>query len=229
MTLGSWAHRVGRAYLTRITTAEHRDQRFHRTNERTVEYRFVFEWLNRLQPRTVLDVGTGQSALPALVRTCGFVVTAIDNVEHYWPKGMVNRHWRVEQDDVTKANGHHPAFDVTLCISVLEHISNPMAAVTGLYTRTVPGGVVLLTTPFGAAGHPNVYTLPSSYGATEPYICRQSCPADLADWLRVGFTLDHAEYWQLFQSPYWSVGSLQRPPLPSETPAHLGCFVLRRH
>ena len=152
MTLGSWAHRVGRAYLTRITTAEHRDQRFHRTNERTVEYRFVFEWLNRLQPRTVLDVGTGQSALPALVRTCGFVVTAIDNVEHYWPKGMVNRHWRVEQDDVTKANGHHPAFDVTLCISVLEHISNPMAAVTGLYTRTVPGGVVLLTTPIWGCG-----------------------------------------------------------------------------
>ena len=38
----------------------------------------------------------------ALLASCGYVVTAIDNIRDYWPNGMVNRHWHVQNDDITK-------------------------------------------------------------------------------------------------------------------------------
>jgi hypothetical protein len=225
--LNSIAHRFGRAYLRKLTASHAKKQSFRRTNERPIEYSFVFAWLNRLQPKTVLDVGTGNSALPALVRTCGFVVSAVDNVRDYWPNGMVNRHWLVEDRDVRSVQPG-PQHDVVLCISVLEHIKETVDAIRGLHACARPGGHVILTTPFGATGHPNVYELPGSYGARNPYPCRQHAPADLEQWLGVGFELVTAEFYRAFDSDMWSVGSLVRPIVRSETPASLGCFVLRR-
>jgi hypothetical protein len=220
-------HRVGAAYVRRVTRSHAERQRFRRTNERPIEYSFVFSWLNRLQPKTVLDVGTGQSALPALIRTCGFVVTAIDNVRDYWPSGMINRHWEVEDRDVRSARPT-AEYDVVLCISVLEHIRETLDAIRGLHAYTRPGGHVILTTPFGAKPVPNVYAVDGSYGADNPYPCRQHSPEDLAQWLGCGFELVHDEYWRAFDSDTWSVGQLVRPIAPSPTPAHLGCFVLRK-
>lgn len=220
-------HRVGGAYVRRVTRSYAERQSFRRTNERPVEYSFTFSWLNHLQPRTVLDVGTGQSALPALIRTCGFVVTAVDNVRDYWPAGLINRHWLVEDHDVRVATST-VQYDVVLCISVLEHIRETAAAVRGLYAYTRPGGHVILTTPFGAKGHPNVYELEGSYGARNSYPCRQHSPADLAEWLACGFELVHAEYWRAFESDMWSVGPFVSPLVQVPEPAQLGCFVMRR-
>lgn len=220
-------HHVGSAYIHRLTRAQSERQSFRRMNERPVEYAFVFSWLNRLQPKTVLDVGTGQSALPALIRTCGLVVRAVDNVRDYWPKGMVNRHWLVEDEDVRRA-APREQYDVVLCVSVLEHIRETAAAVRGLHAYARAGGHVVITTPFGEHGHPNVYELDGSYGRDNAYPCRQHSPADLAEWLACGFDLVHAEYWRAFDSNTWSVGPLLRPIVPSDTPANLGCFVLRK-
>jgi 2-polyprenyl-3-methyl-5-hydroxy-6-metoxy-1,4-benzoquinol methylase len=221
------ADRVGQSYVRHLTKGQAQRQKFRRSNERPIEYGFTFSWLNRLQPTTVLDVGTGKSALPALVRTCGFVVTAVDNVRDYWPKGMINRHWEVHDEDVTKErNGDQ--YDVVLCISVLEHIRDHVAALRGMRSRTKVGGHLILTTPFGAEGHPNAYEAPGSYGVKNTYPCRQHSPEDLASWLALGYELVHAEYWRAFDSNMWSVGELVRPLEPSAQPAQLGCFVLRR-
>jgi SAM-dependent methyltransferase len=219
--------RVGSAYVRHVTRTQADRQSFRRSNERPVEYSFTFSWLNRLQPRTVLDVGTGQSALPALIRTCGFVVTAVDNVRDYWPSGMINRHWQVEDRDIRLAKAD-TQYDVVLCISVLEHIRETLAAMRGLHAYTRPGGHLILTTPFAAHSHPNVYEAGGSYGSGNPYPCRQHSPSDLADWLACGFTLVHEEYWRAFDSDTWSVGELVRPLVLTAEPAHLGCFVLRR-
>lgn len=220
-------HRIGGSYTQAVTKRQAFRQKFRRTNERPIEYSFVFAWLNRLQPQTVLDVGTGESALPALVRTCGFVVTAVDNVKDYWPKGMVNSHWYVEDEDIT-LGGSNSQYDVVLCISVLEHIRDTRAAIKGLLERTRPGGHLILTTPFGAHSYANAYEQAGSYGAGNPYPCRQHGPEDLADWLASGFQLVAEDYWVAFDSEVWSVGQLVRPLRPSEQPANLGCFVLRR-
>ncbi len=220
-----------------LTRASHRhklredfqSQKFRRTNERPVEYAFAFAALGETQPTHVLDIGTGRSALPALMRTCGFVVTATDNVRDYWPRGMFNHHWHVVDDDIMASRLKPEHYDAITCISVLEHITDPVKAVAGMRGLLHPGGTLILTTPFGGVGHENVYTRADSYGRDNSYPCRQSSPADLDRWLALGFGLKSVEYWQFFEgSDYWSCGALLRPPRRSDQPTHLGCFVLSR-
>jgi SAM-dependent methyltransferase len=218
---------LARAYFRWELKERDGTQKFRRTNERPVEYACTFRWLNDLQPRSVLDVGTGESALPAMLRTCGFMVTAIDSVDDYWARGLFNRHWYVLNDDVRRSSLPAARFDSITCVSVLEHISDPILAMRGIHRLLKPGGALVLTTPFGAVGHPNVYTLDGSYSGQTRYSCRQSMPDDLADWLSIGFRLESAEYWQFFEdSEYWSCGPLLRPPRQTESPVHLGCFLL---
>jgi SAM-dependent methyltransferase len=221
-------HRVGRAYIGKVTTAEVADQVYRRSNERPVEYAFAFSWLNRSQPKSVLDVGTGKSAWPSLLRTCGFVVTASDNVRDYWSAGMVNRHWHVVDDDIQQSRLPQGSFDAITCISVLEHVTDPLRAVASMRGLLRPGGTLVLTTPFGASGHPNVYTEPDSYGRPLRYPCRQSSPGDLAAWCGTGLVVRGAEYWRANTSQWWSCGELVRPLQPSPEPAQLGCFALER-
>lgn len=204
-------------------------QQFIRTNERAVEYSFAFKALNEAQPQRVIDVGTGRSAFPALLRTCGFVVTASDNVHDYWTRRMFNRHWYVVDDDIRASRLPAEQFDAVTCISVLEHVAQPLAAVAGMHRLLRNGGRLILTTPFGGVGHENVYTLPGSYGVRNSYPCRQSTPADLEEWRKVGFRLVTAEYWEFFRdSLYWSCGPLMRPPRHTAGPGHLGCFVFEK-
>ena len=59
-----------------VCKREFESQSFKRFNERPVEFGFVFRKLSELYPRTILDVGTGTTALPHVMRNCGFLVTA---------------------------------------------------------------------------------------------------------------------------------------------------------
>ena len=88
----------------------------------------MFRQLNALQPQRVLDVGSGISALPSLLATCGFLVTATDNVSDYWTSGMLNRHWHTVDDDIRRSR-LTGQYDAVLCISTLEHIPEHADAV----------------------------------------------------------------------------------------------------
>mgnify|MGYP003681945001 CR=1 FL=1 len=61
-----------------ICRYEFNNQSFIGFNERPVEYSFKFRSHKSLYPKKVLDVGTGKTALPHLMSTCGCLVTAID-------------------------------------------------------------------------------------------------------------------------------------------------------
>ena len=58
---------------------EYKKQTFFGFNERPLEYSFVFKYISKLCPTNILDVGTGITALPQLMRKCGPFVIAIDN------------------------------------------------------------------------------------------------------------------------------------------------------
>lgn len=225
-------HRLGRAYINRITRGEFEDQRFERTNERSIEFRFVFEHLTHLQPETILDVGTGTTALPHLMRNCGFVVTAIDNVTDYWPGGMVNRHFHVIDDDIRRSKLRRE-FDVVTCVSVLEHIQAFDQAVDEMFRLLRPGGHLILTCPYNERRyHPNVYDAPESmYGRGSPYVAQSYSRGQLDGWLaRNGAELVAQEFWQLFTGELWTFGELVRPPRPSSREGihQLACLVLRK-
>ena len=134
-------------YPNWICKREFQAQAFSRYNERPIEFGFVFKILGEIYPRTILDVGTGTTALPQLMRNCGFLVTATDNVHDYWPTGMSNRHYHVIDDDITNTRLSE-TFDLITCVSVLEHIQEPDDAMRNMFSLVKTNGHLIITCPY---------------------------------------------------------------------------------
>ena len=201
-------------YPAWICRREYQRQAFGGFNERPVELAFVFRKLVELYPRTILDVGSGTSALPSLMRGCGALVTATDNVRDYWPSGMFNRHYHIVDDDIT-ATRLNEQFDLVTCISTLEHIHQPARAMGNMLRRLKPGGHLLLTIPYTEHSYVhNVYALPgSSYGQGLPYINQSFSRAELDGWMKEnGAEIVEQEYWQCWEGEHWTVGAQIIPP-----------------
>jgi 2-polyprenyl-3-methyl-5-hydroxy-6-metoxy-1,4-benzoquinol methylase len=201
-------------------------------NERPIEYRFVFEQLTELKPKTILDVGTGLSALPSLMANCGARVVAIDNVTDYWANGMLNNHYHIIDDDITDSKLQEQ-FDMVTCISTLEHIRKCEEAVQNMFRLTVPGGYVVLTFPYNERERvENVYALPGSeVKGLPPFQTRAYSRKDLERWAKEnGGTVVKQEYWQFFTGDYWTTGT--RLPYPKQTSAtethQISCVVFQK-
>lgn len=226
-------HRIGLAYTSWVCRQEYRSQSFLGINERPVEYAFLFREVARRPPRSILDVGTGMTALPHLLRTCGAVVTAIDNVRDFWPSGMVNRHWHVLDEDIRAPHVRGP-FDLITCISVLEHIPEHGAAVAAMLALLPPGGRLLITAPYTDHAYcPNVYDLPGSevWGQPRPpYVTQSFSRRELDGWLAAGARLVEQEYWQFYEGEHWTVGvRLRAPRQVARGDRHqIGCMLLER-
>jgi SAM-dependent methyltransferase len=180
----------------------------------------------------VTQLGTGQTAWPAVLAHCGYVVAAIDNMRGYWPADAVNRYWSVRDVDITHLNGFKGSFDAITCISVIEHIENHAQAIRNMAGLLKPGGVLIVTTPYAHnTPHPNVYTHDDAlYGKNATYICRSSSQAEIAQWLACGLSLDRRELWRLFTGPVWATGQrCDWEKAEDETRPHqLGCFLFRK-
>jgi SAM-dependent methyltransferase len=225
-------HKLGKWYLNKICKREYELQYFQGMNERPVEYRFVFQSLLLAAPRSVLDVGTGVTSLPHILRICGFEVVAIDNIRDYWPKGMFNRHYYVINDDITHTR-LTKNFDLIICISVLEHIPNHEAAIQSMFTLLNPGGRIVLTFPYNEKNYiENVYKLPGAgYGQDSPYICQVFSRIELDKWLKANSgKIDEQEYWQIFTGEYWTFGEqLYTPRQVNKDDKHqLTCILISK-
>ena len=198
-----------------VCKLEFKLQKFTRFNERPIEYGFVFRKLAQIYPCKVLDVGTGTTALPRLIRNCGCHVTAIDNIKDYWPSGMFNRFYYVMNDDITNSK-IVDKFDLITCVSVIEHIEQHYAAVRGMINLLKPGGYLILTCPYTEQKYVrNVYDLPgSNSGKNIPFICQSYSRIELNKWLEgTNCKIVEQEYWQLWDGDYWTVGKQVIPPL----------------
>ena len=206
-------HKFGTLYCQEICRREYESQQF-QPNERLVEYRFVFQSLLRTSPSTILDVGTGTTALPHLLRTCGFIVTATDNIYDYWSGGMLNRHYHLINDDITNTHITRK-FDFITCVSMLEHIPNHKAAIHSMFTLLNPGGHLVLTFPYNENKYiENVYKLPGAgFGKHVSYICQVYSRNELDDWLKTnnGRILKQ-EYWQCYTGEFHTFGDDIYPP-----------------
>ena len=228
-----WFHKAGSAYVNVVCRREFDSQIFHGINERPVEYRFVFEQVTRYCPSNVLDVGTGKSALPQLVRNCGPLVTAIDNVDDYWTKGMSNRHYNVIQDNILATMLPHAAFDMVTCVSVLEHIPDHNRAIRSMVDLLQPGGNLVLTFPFNERSYvENVYALPGSIGAgVYSFTTQVFSREEVVRWCQENrLTLIRQEWWRFYDGEFWTQG---RPVCPPEhtgpdLPHHIACIVLQK-
>lgn len=211
---------------------EYEAQVFSRFNERPVELSFVFRKIAEIYPRSILDVGSGTTALPHLMRNCGPLVTAIDNVRDYWPAGMVNRHYHVIDDDITETH-LHDKYDFITCISVLEHVQKSDSAISKMFSLLNPNGHLLLTFPYNEKNYVrNVYDLPgSSYGQGASYITQSFSRKEIDRWLHEnnGAVVDQ-EYWQFWEGEHWTVGNQVVPPnaASAQDPHQLTCLLIRK-
>jgi SAM-dependent methyltransferase len=213
-----------------LVRREYETQRFKRHNERPVELAFLFRAIARLAPRSILDVGSGTTAVPHLMRNCGPVVTAIDNVKDYWRSGMVNRHYHVVDDDIRRTR-LRDSFDMVTCISTLEHIVPADDAVRSMLGRLKPGGHLVLTCPYTEHEHvDNVYALAGSRGAGNRYVAQSFARADLERWFcGVAEIVEH-EFWRYWTGPHWTEGAEVIPPEPSTAtqPHQHACLLVRK-
>ncbi len=229
-------HRLGRTYTRAITNAIARDQKFKRHNERPVEYGFALRQVREHAPKTILDVGTGTTAFPAMLSDCGCVVAAVDNVKDYWRRGMVNRHWQVIDFDITRPNGHAlpgVPFDMVTCISVLEHIQDHRSAVRTMLGMLRKGGHLVLCGPYTENRYvEDCYQVENADPASRHhrYGCRSYSRAQLSEWLSdSSSTLVNAEYWRIWSGEHWAMGNrLDTPERTDITGAHNhACFLIR--
>lgn len=220
-------HYLGRAYINRLCVTDAMSNLDH-INERPAEYSFALRALAETNCRSVLDVGTGTTAWPAVLHGCGYTVHAIDNVRDYWTNSLTNRHWRVEDVDIRNPNGSLGRYDAITCISVLEHMEDHLPAVQQMVRSLLPGGLLIITTPYSHHNRcANVYRRPDAlYGWDQPYICRSSSAEELEQWIGCGLRLVSRELWCMFSGPVWATGQRTAWSRATEDQPHqLGCFA----
>jgi SAM-dependent methyltransferase len=130
--------------------------------DRYIEYPFVIRNLPGV-PAKVLDVGCAGSLFPLLLASFGYATSAIDIREYSIVKYLQYNNFNFFQEDITKAHFPDAYFDVVTSISTVEHIGlsgrygsvedldADKKAVSAMIRVVKPGGVILLTVPFGVA------------------------------------------------------------------------------
>lgn len=216
----------------RLCRLEFQGQVFSGFNERSVEYAFLFKWISKICPKSVLDVGTGKNALPQLIRHCGSIVTAVDKIEGYWKGFYFNRHYHVLNDDITKTKIQNK-YDMITCISVLEHIPNYNEAIKNMFKLLNNEGYIILTFPYNELEYcENVYLLPnSSYGKDYSYICQVFSKNEINKWLDDNdCKIIEQEYWKFWDGKFWTEGNLIVPPkkVNTEDLHHITCILIKK-
>ena len=219
-------------YCKLVNKIEYKLQKYYQFNERLIEYKFIFDVLTDIYPKSLLDVGTGTTALPQLLCKSGINVTAIDNIYDYWSKGMFNRHFHVVNSDITKVE-FDKKFDVITCISVLEHIKKFDAAIDTMFHYLKKKGYLILSFPYNEKEYiENAYDLDNaSYGKNFQFICHVFSRNELNHWLEVyNCKIIKQEYWQIFTGDYWTIGKPNYPPklVKKDEKHHLTCILLQK-
>lgn len=223
---------IGKQWIDQLNFYEYQRQAFTGINTRPIEYAYVFNKLNEHKPIEVMDIGSGQTALPALMRHSGFIVHAIDNIKDYWIQGMFNRHYAILNNDIMnpEVKGHA---DLITCVSVLEHISDPDKAVKNMIRLLSMNGHLVITFPYCETQYvENVYKMDGAgYGQNYNYPCHVFSKAQIDKWCQDnGAELVDMEYWQVFDGKLWTFGKKLDNVVKADKDSlhHLACLTIRK-
>lgn len=215
-----------------VARREYERQAFTRLNQHSIEYEFIFRQITERCPRTVLDVGVGTSSLPHALASCGCQVTATDNIVDYWPRGLLNRHYHVIHDNISRSSLSGP-YDLVSCISMLQHVSNPDPAVANMIRLLRPGGHLVITTAYNERRScEDCYSLPNAaYKPSAGYTCKCYTREHLTKWQHEnGVDLVHEEFYRCWSGELWTQGEQVLPfqkVAPTEPHQYI-CFVLQK-
>jgi hypothetical protein len=219
--------RAGDRYVHELVKREYSRQAMDAVNERPIEYSFVFECIARCRPESALDVGTGDSSLPSLIRHCGPTVDAIDYTDGYWGGYLNNRHWYVQRHNIA-TESLEKRYGLVTCISVIEHIPEASSAVHNMLGVLSQTGSLIITCPYTEHRYiDDVYPL---IGVRNRYICRSYSRREVDEWVISGFQIAEQQYWQLFSGEFWRSGerlSVYKRTGPDQ-PHQLTCLRIAR-
>ena len=225
---------LGNSYIRRVLALDYKRQQADSRgpNERPLEYSFALNALSFSQYQDVLDVGAGISAWPAILRNCGYHVTAIDKVSGYWSEELVNHHIHIIRDDIVSPK-IDKEFGIITCLSTLEHIPSHLRAVTSMANLMRPGGILVLSFPYNEHRYvENVYDLPEAgYGKDQDYICQVFSRDVINKWLSTtALRLVQQRYYRFFTGELWTLGHRLWPgqEVDSTEPHHLTGIVLQK-
>ncbi len=125
------------------------------TTERVIEYPFIFQHLGK-PAGLVLDIGCCHSRLPIALASRGYPVIGFDMHPYPFPHPKL----RAVQGDILSTPFLNESFHTILAISTLEHIgiqhyggveegSGDVKAVEEIARLLQPGGMALITVPYG--------------------------------------------------------------------------------
>src|ERR1700682_3840898 len=180
---------VGNRYVQVLNEQDYAAQKPEPFSERAIEYGFLFRQLNICRPSTILDVGSGDSAFPSILRHCGLVVDAIDYIgaDAYWQEHLANRHWLVRDWNIAAQKPLDKTYDAITCVSVIEHIPEHQQAVHNMLRALNSRGNLIITCPYtDSTYYENVYPL---LGIEHRYICRSYSCREIANWLLPGYVI----------------------------------------
>jgi len=98
---------------------------------------------------SVLDLGAGAGALSQRLADLGHDVLSVDMDKESFAASTefcaVN--FNDQQEVARFIDAHRAAFDLTLCVEVIEHVENPWELMRNIVALTKPGGTIVVSTP----------------------------------------------------------------------------------
>lgn len=192
------------------------------TNERVVEYAQMLQWIRpggkaaadgEPRQRRVLDVGCVSSRLPLQLASLGYDVYGVD-LSDYQPVSHPQFHFYKENLFTWKPPVQ---FDAVILLSTLEHIGHgaygdkkdaggDAKAIDLIFQWLVPGGQILISVPFGAAGETAKHRIYNSSALLNLF------PSARFRWVNQQYFQRIGGAW--FPVPQSALADIQSPSLP---------------
>ncbi len=106
---------------------------------------------------TILDAGAGESQFKKFCSHLNYVAQDFGQYEGTGEVGLQTGTWDNSKldivSDITAIPRPDASFDAIMCTEVLEHVPDPVAALTEMNRLLKPGGHILLTAPFASLTH----------------------------------------------------------------------------
>ncbi len=125
------------------------------TDEHTEVHRFVakpiLDQLHRHKVNTVLDLGCGNGSLTAHIAQCGFTITGLDHSQtgiDFARRRYPDTHFARHDLADTLPFQHVGRYDAVISVEVIEHLLLPRKLLESARNALVPGGLLIVSTPY---------------------------------------------------------------------------------